>query len=1260
MLPARQTTFERALALGWQGPQGAEPNLQMFIEAATRNQTNNLRHQWTKNRVTANDYSGQYTFRPRVDSRGAAATLARVGLQGLEEDLGVLFTNIKSHVQSLEGLRNDDRMSFIFKSLGNSGSGSTKSSSTNLIPVRLMTSELLFKKILSVLASDESFDFADIHILVLYSRRRSGGGYLKYFNNYEQFSRKNAIITVGRQENTCFFQCLVLALMCAEHPEDYKLFLSAFSGNKKRQEELYRRAQLLIATCPIYKEGPVALEDIKGYSKYYKINIHIIDYLSMKFTDRVVRTHNRECYLLFTEDNNGRGHFDFVKNDKVGALWNCRLFCHECNTGYRDNRHRCVKKCKACKSTECIAGEGKTYEDRTSECFKCHYLFYSPECCSNHKCTDQMRCPDCNAYYKKEKDPEHAHECSMFFCRNCRENVPIEDHDCFHQPDTREIELTENYCFYDYECYLTETGEHEVAGVVVMMFDSDKPIRFESNTDFVDWLLQKKHEGMTCIAHNSARYDVHFIKRELIERGIKSRDVINGHSIMAVRLKVLKIRFIDSYRFIPISLRSFTKTFGIQELTKGYFPYRFLTPDRRYYEGRMPGIEWFDFDMLRGREYEDALEWYSEHKDDSINLYEMCMKYCESDVALLREGCLKFRELFLSITKNEIDPFQSLTIASVCMLIFRRFYLPCDTIAVLKASDNDLLAFEWLYSRGKKDQIKIEKSIEYEGCVWTGVSEDMKTWYMYLRCADYGCTRCFSGFTVHPTLFRPMFDLSKDWNQRLEDMHAKGYKVIYKFACEWDAERKNQNNQELLIDYVSDPRDKPLSIRDSFFGGRTSPIKLYKKCGPREKIRYLDYTSLYPSVNFGVHRGLTEESYKTEKVLSYPVGHPIRITDNFEPLENYFGFVKCRIIPPQDLYFPVLPEHRDGKLTFDLMPKIGTWTTIEVLKAVAVGYVIDEIYEVVHFTQRSDDLFKEYVKKFLKIKQQAAGWSKLGCSTDEEKEEYIRVYSKEQQIDLELDAIGDYNAGLYFISKLCLNSLWGKFGQRQAFPESVDTFSYADFDKIAHNDANEIKSVILHNHKARTITFLKKQLFNTGSKNTNIAVAAYTTAYARLRLYEALEILNRRVLYMDTDSVVFVDDLDNPAPLIVGPFLGDLTDELDGETITEFASTGPKSYAYKTTDGHEVCKIKGFTLNIKTQQVLNFSALKGLVLEPNGARIQTQPLQFDHDDHHNIVTRLWQPDEGKFFRHTFDKRKIMDYDEETMQIDTHPKKPKLD
>ena len=54
----------------------------------------------------------------------------------------------------------------------------------------------------------------------------------------------------------------------------------------------------------------------------------------------------------------------------------------------------------------------------------------------------------------------------------------------------------------------------------------------------------------------------------------------------------------------------------------------------------------------------------------------------------------------------------------------------------------------------------------------------------------------------------------------------------------------------------------------------------------------------------------------------YPVHHPEVINKNFDnKLESYFGFVKCKILPPKKLYLPVLPMRVNNKLEFILCLK---------------------------------------------------------------------------------------------------------------------------------------------------------------------------------------------------------------------------------------------------------------------------------------------------------------------------------------------------
>jgi hypothetical protein len=171
--------------------------------------------------------------------------------------------------------------------------------------------------------------------------------------------------------------------------------------------------------------------------------------------------------------------------------------------------------------------------------------------------------------------------------------------------------------------------------------------------------------------------------------------------------------------------------------------------------------------------------------------------------------------------------------------------------------------------------------------------------------------------------------------------------------------------------------------------------------------------------------GITPETYDDIQCVRYPVGYPLIITKDFPPLDEVFGFIKCDITPPPDLYLPLLPEKRDGKLMFDNYAKTGTWTSLEIQEAITLGYEVKQVYCVWHFPQTTDTLFRDYVKTFLKIKQQAGGWKKMGCTTEEEKKEMVEFYKREQ--DITLDNVGDeYNPGLYNIAKICLNSLWGK------------------------------------------------------------------------------------------------------------------------------------------------------------------------------------------------------------------------------------------
>ena len=110
---------------------------------------------------------------------------------------------------------------------------------------------------------------------------------------------------------------------------------------------------------------------------------------------------------------------------------------------------------------------------------------------------------------------------------------------------------------------------------------------------------------------------------------------------------------------------------------------------------------------------------------------------------------------------------------------------------------------------------------------------------------------------------------------------------------------------------------------------------------------------------------------------------------------------------------------------------------------------------------------------------------------------------------------------------------------------------------------------------------------------SNAYVAAFTTCWARLRLYDVLSRLGKDVLYYDTDSVIYISrDSTRHLEPPLGDFLGDLTDELPhGRHIVEFVSTGPKSYAYKDNFGATKIKFKGIAKSLYNVKRVNFESM---------------------------------------------------------------------
>ena len=189
--------------------------------------------------------------------------------------------------------------------------------------------------------------------------------------------------------------------------------------------------------------------------------------------------------------------------------------------------------------------------------------------------------------------------------------------------------------------------------------------------------------------------------------------------------------------------------------------------------------------------------------------------------------------------------------------------------------------------------------------------------------------------------------------------------------------------------------------------------------------------------------------------------------------------------------------------------------------------------------------------------------------------------------------------GILFYCSTRLNtrifiSFIGKFAQRSNLTKTELVTDPNRLFELLFSEETEVPDIRLVNAETVEVQFKSALGFEESNDKVNIVIAAFTTAYARLKLYDLLDQLQEQVLYYDTDSVIYVHEPGKPEPPL-GDYLGDLTDELDGDYIAEFMSGGPKNYAYETNNDKRVMKVRGITLNYATLQKLNFEAMRNLI-----------------------------------------------------------------
>ena len=556
-----------------------------------------------------------------------------------------------------------------------------------------------------------------------------------------------------------------------------------------------------------------------------------------------------------------------------------------------------------------------------------------------------------------------------------------------------------------------------------------------------------------------------------------------------------------------------------------------------------------------------------------------------------------------------------------------------------------------------------------------GFHPDSNTVLEFYGCLYHGCPKCHDPDCKSPVGNETMRELYTKTMDREELLRKEGFEVVSMWECEWrslvdgsHADQKEVWEVQSSLDELgirsSDFETNPITPRLCLFGGRVNNAKMLHECTKLgEQICYVDVTSLYPFVM---------------RNRFYPMGHPtIRRHGLSNELDKYFGVAKCILLPPKDLFHPVLPvkiedESGNEKLIFPLCSKCasdrnfkidscqhtdeerqieGCWITPEIYLAMRMGYKVVKWIEVWDYPFKSKECFREYIDTFFKLKAQAKGYPP-GVITEEQKDAYIQKFFDETGIWLDKDKIKK-DASMYQLAKLFLNTLWGYFCKNpHAQQQSNVVTDPAAFRRWLNDAALTNKNFCVLDENALLTVHKVIREFKKADCKGSIVHGGFTTGWARIHLYEkCLLPKGKDVLYFDTDSVIFKREREQPG-LPLGDKLGELTDELepvekDGVMrdvyCAAFVSGGPKNYAMliclKNLDGsipryeekeiHTTkTVIRGFSLSEESKKVLNFEVMAKIVID---SAIWANADESERDEmvSNNAELREWFEEGGK-------------------------------
>jgi hypothetical protein len=301
------------------------------------------------------------------------------------------------------------------------------------------------------------------------------------------------------------------------------------------------------------------------------------------------------------------------------------------------------------------------------------------------------------------------------------------------------------------------------------------------------------------------------------------------------------------------------------------------------------------------------------------------------------------------------------------------------------------------------------------------------------------------------------------------------------------------------------------TCRNAYYGGRTEVHSERLENG-----YCFDVNSLYPSVMKGGNvypspEYMIKEPNPTNKKL-------------LDLLKTHEGAAFIKVYCP-DMQVPLLPYRNKDKLIFPVGIFSGWYCFPEIRKAIELGYEIIEVFDIIH-TIPIDSPFDFFITE---------------------------MYNKRLECKKNNDA-------LEYFYKILMNSLYGKFAQRNEIRE----IGYEADEGKCFDPELEFKQ--FSNDSDYGYWCKKDQTANEQRADHDIVIwAAYVTCHARLKLYSYMEKTDFNFAYCDTDSLY------TPIELPTSKALGEMKLEY---IVKDCIFIRPKHYSYVVNEEKHM-KIKG-------------------------------------------------------------------------------------